>query len=1210
MPDRSVARLLCIESPPAGTRAAIDGALRPPESEYVAALLAAWAPSPDEVARIAELAPRLAAAQRMRRMRAGGVDALMREFSLSSDEGLALMCLAEALLRVPDAATVDRLIRDRLAAGDWRAHVGHDPSLFVNAAAWGLLAGRRLLAPADEHGLARALHEALARGGEPLLRGAMRGAMRLLGERFVVGRDIGEALRRAARARPCLYSFDMLGEAAMTDADARVYLAAYLAAARAIGEAAGARHCDESDGMSVKLSALSPRYVWSQPERLREELLPRLASVCHVAAEAGIGLAIDAEEADRLEPSLDLFEALLDDPRLAGWDGLGFVVQAYQKRAPALVDRLVELARMRGRRITVRLVKGAYWDTEIKRAQLDGVDDYPVFTRKAHTDLSWLVCARRLLAARAWLRPQFATHNAHSVAAVLAMAGDARDFEFQCLHGMGEALYDGLLAEPDVARTVRVYGPVGSHETLLPYLVRRLLENGANSSFVHGIVDPGVPLDTLLADPAECARAAGGRPHPRIATPPDLYGPTRRNPSGIDLASPGVRASLAARVAAELGRRHVASPLLAVEHAGGPRRTVRNPAALGDVVGEVEECVPDAVPTAVEAALREGREWGAVPATRRAAVLEAAGDVLEADAGRLLPLLVREAGKTWHAAIAELREAVDFCRYYANAARALDMDARPLGAVVCISPWNFPLAIFTGQIAGALAAGNAVLAKPAEQTPLIAFAATRAMHAAGVPRAALQLLPEKGATVGAALVADARIGGVLFTGSTATAGSIRRVLAARDDEPLLICETGGQNALVADSTALPEQLVADVIASAFDSAGQRCSALRLLCVQEDIADRVLEMLRGAVAERVLGDPRDARTDIGPVIDAAARDRIEDWIASVRRRGLDVWRAPLQVPDGGHFVVPTIIAIDDPALLAEEHFGPVLHVLRVPADGIEAAIEQVNALGFGLTFGVHSRIGTSVARFALLARAGNVYVNRNIVGAVVGVQPFGGHGRSGTGPKAGGPLYVPRLARGAGLPALDFARAPQLSQAFTDLLDWIACGSGALASDARGELLVAGRVYAAETLSAGELSLPGPTGEDNRLYFVPVGVVTCVAAHAGALLHQMLAAFAGGNEVRVARDAMSARVLASLPATVVRGAAHGDDVRDCAAVLFDGPDALARQWRERLATLDPAPELLRPRPRYALNRLVRERCVSINTAAAGGNAALFALGGGA
>jgi len=1211
-------------------RERIDAAWRQPEPICVPALIAA-ARLPDTLREpVHTLAHDLVTGLRATRTRSSGVDALMKEFSLSSQEGVALMCLAEALLRVPDKATADRLIRDKLADGDWRAHIGNSPSLFVNAATWGLLITGRLVSTSSEQGLSAALTRLVARGGEPLIRKGMDLAMRMLGEQFVTGRDIDEALKRGREheKQGYRYSFDMLGEAAMTAADAERYFKDYERAIHAIGQASKGRGVVDGNGISVKLSALHPRYTWSQRERVLGDLLPRLKALCLLAKGYDIGLNIDAEEADRLDISLDLLEALATDDALAGWSGLGFVVQAYQKRAPFVLDFVIDLARRSGQRMMVRLVKGAYWDAEIKRAQIDGLAGYPVYTRKVYTDVAYLACAQKLLAARDAIYPQFATHNAHSLAAIFHLAAaDGRawqpgDYEFQCLHGMGEPLYDQLVGQPGRHRMVRIYAPVGSHETLLAYLVRRLLENGANTSFVNRIVDERVAVEELIADPVEQAAALAGAPHPRIPLPCDLFGALRTNSAGIDLASEPVRARIAAAIEASRSMPFAAGPIVAGSVAVPAEvQPVTNPANRSETVGGVAEATAADIERALAAASAAAPDWAAQPAAMRCTRLQTAAELFERDADTLIALAVREAGKSWTNAVAELREAVDFLRYYAQQARGFDAASHiPLGPVLCISPWNFPLAIFTGQVSAALAAGNPVLAKPAEQTPLIAAYAVRLLHEAGVPAAALQLLPGRGETVGAALVADARVCGVMFTGSTEVAALINRKLAERGGNVPLIAETGGQNALIVDSTALPEQVVADVLASAFDSAGQRCSALRVLCLQDDIADGVLHMLRGALDELRLGDPADVRVDIGPVIDAEARAGLEAHVATMQGRGARVTRLPLPADCArGNFVAPTIIEIGALSELGREQFGPILHVLRYRAAALDGLIDAINASGYGLTMGVHTRIDETVERIASSAHVGNLYVNRNIIGAVVGVQPFGGEGLSGTGPKAGGPLYLHRLlARTPGPALLDGALAVSEGKetraadtALDGFLAWLdGAGRGLVEGDEFTVLRDRADACRARRISGLRLALPGPTGEDDSLRFTARGLIAGVAHTAAAVLHQVMAALASGNRLLLADTPAARSTVAALPSDLGPAVAVNANwiEQPIGALLFDGDDRGANELQQRLAALEgPILQLLRPTPDYDLGRLVHERTLSINTAAAGGNASLMAMG---
>ena len=1018
------------EPPPPPARARISALYRADEAACLEALLLKAALTAEQRREVERLARRLVGVVRAQRARAGGLDAFLHEYGLSTPEGIVLMCLAEALLRIPDAATANRLIKDKLGGADWRTHIGQSESLFVNASTWGLmLTGRVVRLDAETRGDATAfLGRMISRNGEPIIRQALNGAMRIMASQFVMGRSIEEAMDRAdtADGRRYRYSFDMLGEAAHTQADAERYDRAYFQAIAALGARAGeAGAIHERPGISIKLSALHPRFEFAQSERIRAELGPRLDRLVRHARDNDIAVAIDAEEADRLDLTLDLFDLVFSDPRLDGWQGFGLVVQAYQKRALAVIDWIAARATARDRCIPVRLVKGAYWDTEIKRAQERGLEGYPVYTRKAATDVSYLACARALLAAPERIYPQFATHNAHHVAAIAVLAGADAVYEFQRLHGMGEALYDEVVAGQGLGRACRVYAPVGSHEDLLPYLVRRLLENGANTSFVNRIVDDAAPVDELIADPAERLAALGAAPHPRIPLPRDLYGGDRPNAAGLELNDPVVLTSLGREMGAA-ARPWTAAPLVGGVERPGPADAHHDPNDRRRAIGEVVEADAEAVEQALALAAAAARGWARTPAEARASALDRAAAMIEAERAHLMALAVREAGRTIPDALAEVREAADFCRYYA--ARAREQFAAPLeltgptgetnrlslhgrGVFACISPWNFPLAIFTGQVAAALAAGNAVIAKPAEQTPLMAAQAVRLLHRAGVPADVLHLLPGGGETVGAALIGDARIAGVAFTGSTETARLINRALAAREG-PLvpLIAETGGQNAMIVDSSALPEQVVADVLRSAFNSAGQRCSALRVLFVQEDIAERVLTMLGGAMAELVIGDPALLSTDVGPVIDEAARATLEAHALRMSQDGEARFEAALGADCAhGTFVAPRLFEIASLDILEREVFGPILHVVRYAAGDLEAVCHAIDRTGFGLTLGLHSRIDTMPEFVSERVGIGNVYVNRDMIGAVVGVQPFGGEGLSGTGPKAGGPRYLARFA---------------------------------------------------------------------------------------------------------------------------------------------------------------------------------------------------------
>jgi RHH-type transcriptional regulator, proline utilization regulon repressor / proline dehydrogenase / delta 1-pyrroline-5-carboxylate dehydrogenase len=1018
--------------PPLGSplRAAVRDRTRLDEAMADEEILATVDLPSDARDRIAKTARGLVAAVRRERRGKGGIDAFLHEYALSSQEGVALLCLAEALLRIPDAETIDRLIRDKLGEADWARHLGHSDSVFVNASTWALmLTGRLLRNEPAARDLRAALRRFAMRSGEPVVRQAVTGAMRILARQFVMGRTIEEALDRArsGEAEGYRHSYDMLGEAAHTAADAERYLAAYEDAIAAIGRAVAGRMVETAPGISIKLSALHPRYEMAQRERVIAELTPRLVALADKARTAGIGFTVDAEEADRLDLSLDLFEAVALAPELTGWDGLGLAVQAYQKRALPLIDWLADLARRAKRRLMVRLVKGAYWDSEIKRSQERGLDGYPVYTRKLATDVSYLAAVQRLMAGGSVFYPQFATHNAHTVAAILELAGKQRDWEFQRLHGMGEALYDEIVGAGHLDRPCRVYAPVGSHEDLLAYLVRRLLENGANTSFVNRIVDDAQPIDEIIADPVAALARLPAKPHPRIPLPRDLYQPARENSRGIDLADPEALKVLRDGLAAAMRRPWHAAPIVGgIEQRGEAAQPVFDPSDHRRQIGRVALATPEHLDHALDRATHAALAWDRRPAGERAQLLERAADLFEARGPELMARVIREGGRTIPAAVAELREAVDYLRYYAARARADFAAPEPMpgptgeknelslhgrGAFACIAPWNFPLAIFTGQVAAALAAGNAVVAKPAEQTPLVAAAAVHLLHEAGIPGDALHLLPGTGEAVGAPLVADPRIAGVAFTGSTETARAIGLALAKRPG-PLapLIAETGGQNAMIVDSSALPEQVVTDLLTSAFESAGQRCSSARLLYVQADIADRLLAMLTGAMAELAIGDPALLATDIGPVIDAAARAALDQHAARMEREGRLLYQCRL--PPGtehGSFFAPRAFEIPSARLLDREVFGPILHVVRWPANRLDDALDEIEATGYGLTLGIHSRIDDNVRYILGRLRIGNNYVNRNMIGAVVGVQPFGGERLSGTGPKAGGPRYLYRFA---------------------------------------------------------------------------------------------------------------------------------------------------------------------------------------------------------
>ena len=1012
------------------------------EGQHLADLLEQARVDPDTQADIQRTAEQLVVRVRAKAEDQGVIEAFMRQYDLSSEEGVLLMCVAEALLRIPDQETADKLIRDKLGDADWESHLGKSDSVLVNASTWGLMLTGKLVNLAGEtrRSFADAMRRLVGRAGEPVIRLAVRQAMRIMGHQFVMGRTIEEALKRSVRKDNAAYrhSYDMLGEAALTQADADRYLEAYRMAILAIGRSGPNGSFRGTDvfaapSISIKLSALHPRYEVAKRARVMAELGPRVLELAKLARMQGIGYTIDAEEADRLELSLELIERVYSDNALNGWEGLGLAIQAYQKRTPATIDWLIALARRVGRRIPVRLVKGAYWDSEIKRAQVDGHAGYPVFTRKPNTDVSYLACARKMLAATDALYPMFASHNAQTIAAVDGFArlalgkrggGTASRYEFQRLHGMGQDLHDEVVSPNALDTPCRVYAPVGSHEDLLPYLVRRLLENGANSSFVNRITDPDVPPAELVADPVATVSGFDFKPHPRIPQPVALYGEERKNSMGVNFANDNELRELAEKVNASL-QTWAATPLVPGAQSTAATSPVLNPANRREQVGSWQASDAATVERALSNAVAAQPAWDGLPAASRAKILEHAADLLQERLPQFVALCVKEAGKTLPDCIAEVREAVDFLRYYAQQARRMlaqpetlpgptgesnELHLHGRGVFVCISPWNFPLAIFAGQVAAALVAGNAVIAKPAEQTNLVGFAMVKLLHEAGVPAEVVQFVPGDGVSVGAKLTADARVAGVAFTGSTETARAINRALAARDAAiGVLIAETGGQNAMIADSSALPEQLVKDVVGGAFGSAGQRCSATRILFVQRDVSNKVIGMLAGAMKELKVGDPGLLSTDIGPVIDADALAVLEAHAERMDKEAWPIGKVELGGDTAdGTFFAPRAYEIDSLDRLQREVFGPVLHVIRYDADKLDTVIDAINATGYGLTLGIHSRIDETVQRIASRVRAGNCYVNRNMIGAVVGVQPFGGEGLSGTGPKAGGPHYLARF----------------------------------------------------------------------------------------------------------------------------------------------------------------------------------------------------------
>ena len=1136
-------------------RSKIDQATYADEAETLANLIAEADLSEDDRARISAHGAQLVRDIR-NQSSPGLMEVFLAEYGLSTDEGVALMCLAEALLRVPDAETIDALIEDKIAPSDWGKHMGHSTSSLVNASTWALMLTGKVLQE-ETLGPVGHLRAAIKRLGEPVIRTAVARAMKEMGRQFVLGETIQSAMERAAgmEKKGYSYSYDMLGEAARTDADATRYHLAYSRAISAIAEACDKEDIRDNPGISVKLSALHPRYEVAQREQVMEILVPRLRSLALLAKSARMGLNIDAEEADRLSLSLDVIETVLSEPALAGWEGFGVVVQAFGQRAGHVLDYLNDLATRLDRKIMVRLVKGAYWDTEIKQAQVEGIDGFPVFTRKAATDISYIANARKLLSMTDRIYPQFATHNAHTVAAILDMATDKKTFEFQRLHGMGEALHDLVMTSEGTR--CRIYAPVGAHRDLLAYLVRRLLENGANSSFVNQIVDEDVPPEIVARDPFE----AINDPAPTLPTGPELFLPERPNSKGFDLKHQPTLDRIEGGRAPFAMHQWSSAPLLAGEAQPLEAKPILNPADPADTVGHVRQTSP----ADIETALANAKPWD-VSREERARVLNKVADLYEENFGELFALLSREAGKIWIDEVAELREAVDFLRYYAAHAP----EKPPVGVFTCIAPWNFPLAIFTGQMAAALAAGNAVLSKPAEQTPLIAHAAVSLMHKAGVPTHALQLLPG-GGDVGAALTSDPQVHGVAFTGSTATAMKIRATMAENlaPGAPL-IAETGGLNAMIVDSTALPEQAVAAIVESAFQSAGQRCSALRCLYVQDDIAEPFIKMLKGAMDALVIGDPWLLSTDCGPVIDEAARKTIADHIQTARADGRLMHE--LKTPNAGTYIAPTLLRVDGIADMQREIFGPVLHLATFGSEELDDVIDAINATGYGLTFGLMTRIDDRVQHVTERVNAGNLYVNRNQIGAIVGSQPFGGEGLSGTGPKAGGPHYLARFS------------TSDPSVAGTDWQSTM--------TDADVEkLLQAGRSPHGDIRKA--IVLPGPTGESNRLTAHPRDPILCLGPGVQAAEAQAKAVRALGGIAAVAQGHVAPKAL-----TVLSG---------FSGAIWLGDTETGRDYARALSQREgPILPLITGQP--DTGHVLHERHVCVDTTAAGGNAAL--LGGAA
>ncbi len=1150
-----------------------------------------------------------------------GVEGLVHEYSLSSQEGVALMCLAEALLRIPDKATRDALIRDKVAGGDWKAHLGGGKSLFVNAATWGLVVTGKLSASYREGELSSSLTGVIARCGEPVIRKGMDMAMRMMGEQFVRGQTIDEALERSKplEARGFRYSYDMLGEAATTADDADRYYRDYEMAIHAIGKASNGRGVYEGPGISIKLSALHPRYFRSQADRVMGELMPRVKQLALLCKNYNIGLNIDAEEADRLELSLDIMDSLCFDPDLDGWNGIGFVVQAYGRRCPFVLDYLIDLARRSHHRLMVRLVKGAYWDAEIKRAQVDGLQSFPVYTRKVYTDVSYVANARKLLSAPDAVFPQFATHNAQTMATIYHLAGPDKytveQFEFQCLHGMGEPLYDEVVGKDKMQRPARLYAPVGTHETLLAYLVRRLLENGANSSFVNRITDKSISVDELVVDPVDVVRnmPVPGAQHDKIASPDDLFGKDRRNSDGYDLSNETVLAELSKEFEKSSALSWKAAP--ANVEKGAQSRKIANPGDHRDKVGEVIEIDESEARKMVSHAEKAFSSWAKTSHQSRAEILEKAADLMQARMPSLLALAAREAGKSIPNSIAEVREAIDFLRFYAGQLRTtFKGNEEPLGPIVCISPWNFPLSIFIGQISAALAAGNTVLAKPAEETPLIAAEGVRILHEAGIPKDVLQFCPGDG-KIGAALIGEKATSGVMFTGSTEVARLIQKELSTRlskNQKPIpFIAETGGQNAMIVDSSALAEQVVGDVIASAFDSAGQRCSALRVLCLQEEVADRILDMLKGAMQELRIGRTDFIGTDIGAVITEEAKDNIETHIETMRAMGHKVTQVPLpDIAKEGTYVSPTLIEIDSIGELKREVFGPVLHVVRYKRKDIKKLINEIKSTGYGLTFGLHTRLDDFVDYVSSHIRVGNIYINRNIIGAVVGSQPFGGRGLSGTGPKAGGPLYIGRLVKQA--PDTQFSVGARQNDLIDSFVNWLQKNGDS------SDVAFAKSLNGKSPLGV-SVNLPGPVGESNVYSLHSRGKILLFPQTKSGLYRQLATTLATGNIAVIDAACKLQNSLSDLPKQLIRNVEWSENLNadgPYAGALIEGDENSIIEKQKIIAALSgpiiltqaaTSEELASAELPYNLGYLSEEVSTSVNTAAAGGNASLMTIG---
>lgn len=1171
------------------------------------------------------------------------VQKILHEFSLSSPEGISLMCLAEALLRIPDKPTRNALIRDKIGKGNWQAHLGVSDSMFVNATTWGLLITGRIV-NYNPSKLSYFLNKIIRNSGEPIIRKSIDIAIRIMGRNFIIGETISEALSRSRtlESQGFCYSYDMLGEAAITYKNAIDYFNSYQEAIHAIGKASDGRGIYEGPGISIKLSALHPRYNRTQYDRIINELYPRLKKLTLLARQYDIAINIDAEETDRLELSLDLLEKLCFESELSGWNGIGFVIQAYQKRCPVVIDTIIDLAQRSNHRLMIRLVKGAYWDTEIKRAQTEGLEDYPVYTRKVYTDISYLACARKLLGVPQLIYPQFATHNAHTLAAIYYLAGQnyySGQYEFQCLHGMGEKLYDqivGSISKGQMHRPCRIYAPIGSYEKLLSYLVRRLLENGANTSFVNRLANKSVSIEELISNPVEIVDKISstegtiGLPNPNIPLPINLYGSQRINSIGIDLNNEKDLSLLSNALLKSTTKKWYATSLIKGKVDEECNRKIINPAEENDIVGYARDTTEKEVNVAITMAEQSSKIWSALEIHQKASILNDAATLMQNRINILISLLVREAGKTISNAISEVREAIDFLRYYSSNIKDFDLQKFvPLGPVVCISPWNFPLAIFVGQIAAALAAGNSVIAKPAEQTPLIATQAVKILYDAGVPNEVLQLIIGKGKTIGSALIKNNLIQGVIFTGSTTVAKSIQKILAGRVERKSIpfIAETGGINAMIVDSSALTEQVVLDIITSAFDSAGQRCSALRLLCVQEDVAEQTLNMLRGAMTEYRIGNPDRLSTDIGPVINLQSKKNLELHIQTMQSKGFKIYQPQFDIDpnsnlQNGMFIPPTLIEINHISELQTEVFGPILHILRFSRKNLSKIINDINASGYGLTMGIHTRIDETVAQIMKIAQVGNLYVNRNMIGAVVGVQPFGGEGLSGTGPKAGGPLYLYKLlsnypeeaihvtlSKYVKITSENYIDGQKLLEPLHFLISWAK-------KNQNHDLVNLCRYFLKLSVSNTTYLLPGPTGEQNTYSLSPRQGILCLADNQSDLLIQLAAIASIGSKALWLEEKLYRNTYTILPKEITNiiRFVNPQDIFDknrlFDTILYHGDTSKMREICTKIANqseiIIPVYGFSKGQTKLFLERFILEKTLSINTTAVGGNTSLITL----